>query len=185
VGIGVSAGLVVTLSVASLRGIYAVIEKSLKAIGELPEWANLLLAAGIVTAVAHPKSRNWLIEKWRRLKESLIWITPELAAVVENAARYYLDAQQKAMKARATLDVELPPARPRTAIQFARVICAASTEPISVDQIFIRMTAEGYVSGAKSPHRYIRQQMRLSGQFIEPQPGLWRLRAKEELQTPA
>ena len=50
-GISVSAGLVVTLSVASLRGIYAVIENSLKAIGELPEWAKLLLAAGIVTAV--------------------------------------------------------------------------------------------------------------------------------------
>jgi hypothetical protein len=83
VGITVSAGLVVTISYASLRGVYLLIEKSLEAIGNLPGWVKLLLAAGVVTAVAHPKSRAKIAEIWLGVREGAAGMMPGLASAVE------------------------------------------------------------------------------------------------------
>ena len=173
VGLGMSAGFVVTLSYASLRGIYAVIDKSVRIIGDLPEWVKLILAAGVVAAVVHPKSRHWLIETWQRFRTTIASITPELETAVETAARLYLEAQEKTMQTRSALQVSLPPTRRRTALQMARVICLAHSEPLSIKEMAVRMEAEGYVSEAKHFHRHLRQQFQASGQFTEVSPGRW------------
>lgn len=175
VGLGFTAGIVVTLSYASLRGIYAIIDKSLRAIGDLPEWAKLLLAAGVVAAVAHPKSRRWMAERWQQLRATIASITPELATALETAARLYLDAQQRTVQTRSALQGTLPLTRRRTALQMARVICVAHGEPLSIDEIIVRMKAEGYVSEAKHFNRYLRQQLHASGQFTEVSPRRWAL----------
>lgn len=177
VGLGVSAGVVVTISYASLRGMYAVIEKSLRAVGDLPEWAKLLLAAGIAAAVVHPKSRSWLVERWQRFRATVASITPELATALETAARLYLEAQQKTMQTRSALQGSLPRTRRRTALQMARVICLAHPEPLYIGEIVVRMKAEGYVSEAKHFNRYLRKQILGSGQFTEVSRGRWTLTA--------
>jgi hypothetical protein len=167
VGLGVSAGVVVTISYASLRGMYELIGQSIRALGELPEWAKVILAASVVIAVANPKSRQWLVEKWQQFRTMIGSITPELAAALETVARLYLEAYQTAAYTRATLEAALPPKRPRTVLQIVRVICSVNPEPLSVPEIAARMAAEGYVPDVKNFHRQLRQQLRASGQFIE------------------
>lgn len=175
VGITVSAGLVLTISYASLRGVYLLIEKSLEAIGNLPGWVKLLLAAGVVAAVAHPKSRAKIAEIWLGVREGTAGMMPGLASAVEHAALTFLKAHQNATQRRSELEAALPKPRRRSALQYARVICVASKEPLSVSDIAFRMVAEGYTSRAKNFHRYLKRQLQASGQFIEVSPGRWTL----------
>lgn len=120
-----------------------------------------------------------MIETWQQFRATIASITPELTTAVETAARLYFEAQQKTLQTRSALVYLLPPARPRTALQMALVICLAHAEPLSIEEITVRMKAEGYVSVAKDFQRYLRQQIRDSEQFIEISRGRWTLRSNQ------
>jgi|SRR5579863_4744555 len=177
VGITVSSGLVLTISFVGLRGAYALIEKTLNAIGNLPGWAKLVLAAGVVVAIAHPQSRAKLADFWTRIRDGVSSMTPGFAAAVETMAATFLKAHQEAISTRAELESVLPKPRRRSALQYARVICVASVEPLSIEEIISRMNADGYTSEAKNFRCYLRGQIRQSRQFVEVSRGQWTLRS--------
>jgi hypothetical protein len=111
------------------------------------------------------------------IREGVAAMTPALAAALETTARTFLKAHQEATSKRAELETYLPKPRRRSALQYARVICVTSKEPLSVVDIVARMRAEGYTSEAKNFHRYLRAQIHASGQFIETSRGRWTLRS--------
>jgi hypothetical protein len=128
-GVSVSAGVVLTISFASLRAVYVGVEKLLEGIGDCPAWAKFLLAAGLVVAIAHPKSRAKLVEAWSWVRSTAEDIRPGLMNVIETIAIQLLESQQKAAAHHAELEAALPSPRPRTAIQHARSILLLSKAP--------------------------------------------------------
>src|SRR5580693_7502029 len=69
-GIAVSSGAVITVSYASIRIVWGLIEKGFEGFCSLPTWAKLLLAAAVVGIVSRPRFRAGAAEQWEKLRSS-------------------------------------------------------------------------------------------------------------------
>jgi len=176
VGISVTSGLVLTISFASLRGAYLLVEKSLKAIGDFPMWLKIVMAGAIAAAIIHPKSRAKITETWHRFRTFVEATTPGLVNAIETMALQYLQHHETATQKHLEIVAALPPTRRRrSALQFARSICLISKVPLSAGEIASMMRSQGYETRSANLPLYIQRRMRESGQFIEFTPGRWGL----------
>ena len=64
----------------------------------------------------------------------------------------------------------------QTALSHLRLICLRSEEPLSADEISLRIVANGYSSSSKIFTAYIRLLLRKDGRFVANAGGLWMLR---------
>jgi len=174
-GISFSSGLVLTISFATLRATYFMVEKLLVGFVNLPTWAKLVIAAAAAIAVAHPKSRTKLVEAWGYVREAIGAVTPGLQGAIEAVAVRFLESHQNAAQKRSELQSALPKPRRRTALQHARSICLVNKEPLSLTEIERRMRTGGYASLSTNFPAYLRRRMRASKQFVEVVPGQWAL----------
>jgi len=174
-GISFGSGLILTISFASLRGVYLMIEKLLAGFCNLPTWAKIVVAAAMAAAVTHPKSRAKLAEAWGCVRDAVGAITPGLLDAIGTVAVQFLESHQNATQIRSELQSALPRPRRRSAVQHARSICLVSKEPLSITEIESRMRTGGYTSRSRNFPAYLRRLLRASKQFVEVTPGQWAL----------
>ena len=148
---------VLFISFESLAGLYWLIEKAVTGFGRLPSWAQWTIALAAFALLAHPKSRQKLIDAW-----GWVWATvkgwgPGLVTVLGEVGEQYSAAQKTATRTYAEIQSALPKAGRRTAIQHARSICLLSNEPLSLPELEQRMRKEGYSTKARNFALYLRR----------------------------
>jgi hypothetical protein len=174
-GVTLGSGITLTISFASLRGVYCLIEKTVSGFRSLPTWAKIGIAAVAVAIVSHPKSRAKLIAAWHGVCNTTKAIGPTFLSVVAEIATQFLDANQVATQAHTELQSVLPKPRRRSAIQHVRSICLISKNPLSVSEIENFMRKAGYITRSKNFGSYIQRLLRENKQFVEAVPGKWSL----------
>jgi len=176
IGIACGSGFVLVLGFGSLKGLCAVVDVFLSAIGRLPDWAKLLLAGSFAALIVHPASREKLKEQWTRLCEGMVSLASALGPFLGEIAVVYVTASDQAKRISEELRHILPETRPKTAIQLIRLILLTSVEPMSIAEIAVRMRGEGLSGGDENLGQDIEKELRGSVQFIEAAPGQWILR---------
>jgi predicted nucleic acid-binding protein len=65
--------------------------------------------------------------------------------------------------------------RPHALVDFAAVICAESTEPVSLRDLVDRIIAEGYGTNSQQQHVYLRRLLRQDRRFVQQGRNRWTL----------
>ena len=133
--------------------------------------AQLLILAGVVALLAHPKSRAKLKELWGAFQKSL---RPFLWDAVVDAMYQFAEATEKAEAAHREIQAFLPESRRRPLIAHARAICLAVGKPLRDEMILRKAFANGYVSRHGGSQAYLRRVLRADAQFAETSAG-WTL----------
>jgi len=176
IGIACGSGFVLVLGFGSLKGVCAVVDAFLSAIGRLPDWAKLLLAGSFAALIVHPASRKKLMEQWTRLCEGMCSLGSALGPFLGEIAVVYVKASHQTKIISEELRQILPHTRPKTVIQLIRLILLTSVEPMSIADIAVRMRGEGFSGVDENLGHDIEKELRGSFQFIEASPGQWILR---------
>lgn len=174
-----------TISLVSLKGAYDLIDRALSAIGSLPGWLKLLLAAAIAGVIAHPSSREKLIGWWTTLREEISAIFPAWSPLLETVAQAYFKAKESSDASAAEIRGALPGPRARSAIQHARLVFLASKEPLSIKELLKRMRADGFTAEAPNVDEYLVACIKTSGQFVETSQGKWAFRVGDAVAAQA
>lgn len=175
-GVTLGSGLALTISFASLYGLYCLIEKTLRGFCGLPTWAKVSIAAAAFAIAAHPKSRAKIYEAWDHICKLANINNPSVLRIVGQISTQFLTAHETATKATSELKALMPQPRPRSALQHARSLCLTTKTPLSIAELESLMRAEGYTSQSKTFRGYLRRLLKESMQFVEVTPGKWSLR---------
>lgn len=174
-------GLTMGTSVTAIASVEAIIAfgKLLKAVvaafRRLSPTAQLLILAGVIALVAHPKSRAKLKELWTALQQSL---KPLLWDVVVEAMYRFAEATGTAEAVHQEIQTLLPPATRRSLIAHARAVCLAAGKPLREEVILRKVLTNGYVSRRGGSKEYLRRVLRGEAQFVETTTG-WTLKQHE------
>ena len=183
-GIGVSSTFAVTITYATLRGVWALIERGIEGFCSLPTWLKILIAASAITIATRPSFRERAAATWSELCSAWESVAPGIFDVLAQLAIAYLEAQTKAIQSKAELQSILPPQTPRTALQHARAVCLRSQTPLPLGEILLRMKLDGYASGSRRERADLRNVLISSGQFVDNGRGEWLL-VGQQYQLPA
>ena len=179
-GVTLGSAFIVTISYASLYGLYCLIEKTLIGFCRLPMWAKVCIASAAFAIGAHPKSRARLGEAWDYICDVTKTNSPSFLNIIAAISVQFLAASETATKAHSELKSLLPEPRPRSAIQHARSLCLTSKTPLSITEIERLMRAEGYTTQSKTFPSYLRKLLRESEQFVEVTPGKWSMQTSQQ-----
>jgi len=172
-GISVSSAFAVTVTYASFRGLWALIEKAFEGFCSLPAWAKILIAGGAIAVVTQPRFREGTAAKWGELCAFCQLAAPGILDGLAQIAVLYQEAEKKAVQTKAELQSILPPPTPKTALQYARVVCLRNQAPLPLDELLRRMKLDGYVSASRTERSDLRKLLSSSGQFVEKESGDW------------
>lgn len=172
-GITVSSGFALTVTYASFRGVWLLLEKAFEGFCSLPTWAKILIAGGVVAIVVQPQFRAGAAEKWNRLRDSFVSAAPDLLDVLGQIAAAYQEADLQAAHSKAELQALLPPPRSKTLIQHARAVCLREEGPLPLQEILRRMKLDGYLTSSRRSRADLREELLASGQFVETENGDW------------
>jgi hypothetical protein len=170
VRIGLTMGSSVTamVSVEALIAFGKLLKALVAAFRRLSPTAQLLILAGVVALLAHPKSRAKLKELWEALQQSL---RPLLWDTIVEAMYQFAEATETAEAAHRQIQTLLPQATRRPLIAHARAVCLAAGKPLQDEVILRKAFANGYVSRRGGSHAYLRRVLRGDAQFVEAAAG--------------
>jgi hypothetical protein len=130
--------------------------------------AQLLILAGVVALLAHPKSRAKLKEFWGALQQSL---RPLLWDPVVEAMYQFAEATETAEAAHREIQTLLPEATRRPLIAHARAVCLAVGKPMREDMLLQRAFGNGYEPRGVNSKLYLRRILRGDTHFVESAAG--------------
>lgn len=174
VRIGLTMGSSVTamVSVEALIAFGKLLKALVTAFRRLSPTAQLLILAGVIALLAHPKSRAKLKELWGALQQiirPLVW-----DAVVEAMYRF-AEATETAEAAHREIQTLLPKAKRRPLIAHARAVCLAAGKPLRDDVLLQKAFRNGYVSRGGNSQSHLRRILRGDTHFVESPDG-WTLK---------
>lgn len=175
-GITATSGFAVTITYASIRGVWLLLEKALEGFRPLPSWAKLLLIGCGVAVVAQPRFRAGVAERWAKLRDNFGSLAPNLLDAVEFVGQLacgYQEAEQQAARSKAELQALLPTPRPKTLIQHARSVALRTDRPLSLEELLRLMKLDGYQATTRNARAGLRAALRASRQFLETESGEW------------
>ena len=173
-GISVSSAFAVTVTYASLRGLWVLMEKAFEGFCALPIWAKIVIVVGVIAIATRPKVREGAAARWEALCSFWRSVSPGLLDGLGQVAIVYQEAQRKAVQSKAELQSILPPPTVRTALQHARSVCLRSPTPVPLEEL-LQMKVDGYVSASRRERADLRTLLHSSGQFIDNESGEWML----------
>ncbi len=175
IGLALGSSASAVVSVEVLISLGKLLKTLVTAFKRLSSGAQLLIVAGIVALLAHPKSRAKLKELWGGLEKAL---RPLLWNTVVDAMYQLAEATQTAEAAHEEIVALLPRARRRPLITHARAVCLAAGKPLREGVILQKAFVNGYLSRRGGSEAYLRRILRGEGQFIETATG-WTLGKNE------
>jgi hypothetical protein len=177
-GITVSSSVAITVTYASVRGIWSLVEKAFEGFCSLPAWTKILIVGAAVAIVAQPKFRAGVAEKWNKLRSAFVSAAPDILEVLDvfgQIATAYQEAEREAIRSKAELQAILPPPTSKTLIQHARAVCLRQEGSLPLDEILRRMKLDGYRTSSRTPRADLREALRAGGQFVVTENGEWLL----------
>ncbi len=134
----------------------------------LPAAAQVLIVGSIAVAITHPKSRAKLQQVWNSLNRSL---TPAVWEAVVQGLDQFVEATSTAEESFQAIREILPPPRRRPLLFHARSVCLAARRPLELDEIVVRVVADGYKPRSQRPHAYLLRKLRSDDRFSETKEG--------------
>jgi hypothetical protein len=168
IGLALGSSASAAVSVEALIALGKLLKALAAAFKRLSPGAQLLIVAGVVALLAHPKSRAKLKELWGSLEKTL---RPLLWDTVVDAMYQFAEATQTAEAAHKEIACLLPEARRRPLIAHARAVCLAAGRPLRDEVILWKAFTNGYVSRRGGSEVYLRRILRRDGQFVETATG--------------
>jgi hypothetical protein len=150
----------------------------LRILGQLPNWAKLIVAAGALLVIVHPRFRAMIADLFQSGQRQFEDLRPALGEAFDTFMRQLTVADATAKNSYTEILSKLPATRKRSAVVMARSICLLNKEPLSLKEIEARMRKEGYVSKSRDFKTYLRGLLRNDGRFVEVYPGHWTIRAE-------
>jgi predicted nucleic acid-binding protein len=177
IGLAFGSSVSAVVSVEVLIALGKILKTLVAAFKRLSPGAQLLILAGVVALLLHPKSRAKLKELWGALQTSL---RPLLWDAVVDAMYQFAEATATAEAAHKEIHAFLPEPRRRPLIAHARAACLAAGKPLRADAILRKAFANGYVSRRGGSQTYLRRVLRADAQFMETAAGwtVWKSAAK-------
>ncbi len=150
----------------------------LRTLGQLPTALKLLIAAGALLVILHPKLRAKVAELFQSMARQFNEVKPALGEVLSDLLTELAEADTTAKKTYAEIQSHLPIAKKRPVIVMARTICLVNKEPLSLEELEMRIRAEGYVTKSQNFRAYLRRVLRKDKRFTEVSPGHWSVMAE-------
>jgi hypothetical protein len=172
-GITVSSGFAITVTYASIHGVWILVEKAFEGFCSLPAWAKILIVGGAAAIVVQPKFRAGAAERWNSIRDSFVSVAPNVLDFLGQIAAAYKEAELQAARSKGELQVLLPPPSSKTLIQHARAVCLREEGPLPLHEILRRMKLDGYLASSRRASADLREALRASGQFVETENGDW------------
>lgn len=173
--ISVGATFSVIIGFGALVGLFQACVQILK---QLPTPVKLILLVGALVVVVHPKLRAKVADFFRSFSSQLDGLKPALRDALGDLLTQATIANATAKNAYAEIQSILPPTRKVSAVVRARAICLLNKEPLSLQEMEVRMRKEGYVSRSQNFTAYLRRVLRKDKRFVEVSPGRWTVRAE-------
>lgn len=174
VGLSMGSCLSAVVSVEALVALGRLLKALSAAFKRMSPDAQLLILAGVVAVLLHPKSRAKLKELLGTFQET---VRPLLWNAVVDAMYAFAEATETAEAAHREIEVLLPAARRRPLIAHARAVCLASARPLTEETILRKAQTNGYASQNGGSAAYLRRLLRADTEFVESAAG-WSLRRK-------
>jgi predicted nucleic acid-binding protein len=171
IGLAFGSSVSAFVSVELLLVLGKLLKTLVTAFKRLSPGAQLLIFAGVIALLAHPKSRAKLKELWGALQET---VRPLLWDTVVDAMYQFAEATKTAELAHREIQAWLPEARRRPLIAHARAVCLVAGKPLRDEVILRKVFTNGYVSGRGGSVAYLRRVLRADAQFVETATG-WTL----------
>jgi len=162
----------------ALVGFVKACRACLRILGQLPNWAKLIVAAGALLVIVHPKFRVMIADLFQSGRRQFENLTPALGEAFDTFMRQLAVADATAKNSYTEILSKLPATRKRSAVVMARSICLLNKEPLSLKEIEARMRKEGYVSKSRDFKTYLWRLLRNDGRFVEVYPGHWTISAE-------
>ena len=168
IGLAFGSSISTVVSVEALIALGKIMKTLAAAFKRLPPGAQILILAGVVALLAHPKSRGKLKELWEVFQKSF---RPFLWDAVVDAMHRFVEATETAESAQREIQAFLPEPRRRPLIAHARAVCLAAGKPLREEVILRKAFTNGYISRRGGSQVYLRRVLRADAQFAETSTG--------------
>ena len=137
----------------------------------LPKGAQVTLLVAGLLLVAHPKTRNLLMDALRSVSSRAVRSASLLAPILMQLASSLAEYQERAEERWTATGLSRAPSYPARLVAYA--VCLAASEPMTIADIASRMREAGYVSRASDFRSYLRRILRSDPHFLQSDSGLW------------
>jgi hypothetical protein len=168
----------VMLGFVAFMGFAKASQACLRALKRLPTGVKVIIAAGVLLAIVHPKLRAKMANAFQSIRSHLDDLKPLLGEALGNLMIQSALADRTAKSTGAEIRAILPPTRKLPAVVRARAICLLSKEPLSLQEIEKRMRKEGYATKSKNFRAYLRRVLQKDQRFVEVSAGYWTIKAE-------
>jgi len=167
--------LMLVVGVGAIVGLVKLLQGIIQAIGRSPAWFKLGLAAAVVIAIAHPRSRTFLVERFNALKTNIKRGALNLREPLGDVGSKFADAQKSASialsKAQETIS-----GNKRIALSIlVYAICLASTGPLPMAEIERKVLVSGYKTRSKTFRNYLLRVLKQDTRLHCTKDGRWGL----------
>jgi predicted nucleic acid-binding protein len=185
VSVNVGGTVVFVAGAAVVSKVWDLLQQFIAAFSRLPRGVKLALAGAVLVMMVHPGSRNVLRALTSaipaRAGATLRLLAPLLGESFDNAAQ----AKRNADAALASVVPALGITEPQPLRVFALRVLLQKQKPMHVDEIARLVLQDGYVTRAKTFHRYLARVLASNPDFTRRGDGLWTLSAAAYAQDPS